>query len=121
MYIYIRVKVSGGNVLRGKIVVLVAFSIVIGTFLLLHSTPNISLRTTVFAMGYPINAITTGIIEEKNVNKQNKEEYAKLNTKLYELTKPPYEKGTGGTLIYFTVRKINFLYFADFCCEDPNV
>jgi hypothetical protein len=107
--------------MRGKIVALVAFSIVIGTFLLLHSTSNMAVRTNVFAMGYPIKAITTGIIEEKNVNKQDKEKYAKLNMKLYKLTKPPYEKGTGGTLIYFTVKKINFLYFADFCCEDPNV
>jgi hypothetical protein len=107
--------------MRGKIVALVAFSIVIGTFLLLHSTPNTALRTTVFAMGHPVKAITTGIIEEKNISKQDKMEYAKSNMKLYKLNNPPYEKGTGGTLIYFSVRKINFLYFADFCCEDPNV
>lgn len=102
-------------------IALAAFSIVIGTYLLLHSTPNTALRTNLFAMGHPIKAITTGIIEEKNINKQDKAEYAKSNTKLYKLTKPPYEKGTGGTLIYFTVRKLNLLYFADFCCEDPNV
>ncbi|WML44667.1 hypothetical protein [Neobacillus sp. PS3-40] len=107
--------------MRGKMVALISFSIVIGMFLLLHSTPNIALRTTVFAMGHPIKAISTGIIEEKNINKQDKAKYAKLNKKLYKLTKPPYEKGTGGTLIYFNVRKINFLYFANFCCEDPNV
>jgi hypothetical protein len=103
--------------MRGKIVALIAFSIVIGTFLLLHSTPNTALRTNVFAIGHPVKAITTGIIEENNINKQDNAEY----TNLYKLTKPPYEKGTGGTLIYFTVSKINFLYFADYCCEDPNV
>lgn len=114
-------KVLGGNEMKGKKVALVSFLVMISTFLLLHSTPNIALRTAVFTMGHPIKAISTGIVEEKNFNKQDKVKYAKLNTKLYRLTKPPYEKNTGGTLIYFTVRKINFLYFADFCCENPNV
>ena len=63
--------------------------IVVAVFLLLHSTPNIALRTHVFFLGYPTAAITSGIIEDEFHNKIDKQKFVELNGKAYTLTNPP--------------------------------
>ncbi|MDP4085479.1 MAG: hypothetical protein Q8934_12815 [Bacillota bacterium] len=103
--------------MREKRIVLFTFAILIAVFLLLHSTPNLALRTNVFFSGHPIKAISTGIIDDKFHNENEKEKFARLNAKAYTLTKPPFEKGTGSWLRNYLVRKIGFLYFADYLGE----
>lgn len=71
-------------------------------FLLLHITP------------YPKVAMTYGIIDDQFHNKIDQEKFEALNAKAYTLTKPPIEKATQGELRNFLVRKIGFLYFAEF-------
>ena len=96
------------------IITLVVLTVV---FLLLHSTPNIALRTHVFSMGYPKVAVTTGIIDDEFHNEVDKDRFAELNAKAYTLTKPPVEKATQGELRNFLVKKVGFLYFAEFLGE----
>ncbi|WP_408009845.1 hypothetical protein ACJROX_05990 [Pseudalkalibacillus sp. A8] len=50
-------------------------------------------------------------------NKVDKEMFAELNAKAYTLTTPPIEKATQGELRNYLVRKIGFLYFAEFYGE----
>jgi hypothetical protein len=86
-------------------------------FLLLHSTPKMALRTCVFFMGYPKEALITNIGEDEYHNKFDKKKFARLNAKAYTLTKPPFEKATESELRNYLVRKIGFLYFADYYGE----
>jgi hypothetical protein len=76
-----------------------------------------ALRTHVFFMSYPKEAMTSGIIDDQFHNKIDQEKFAELNAKAYTLTKPPIEKATQGELRNFLVRKIGFLYFAEFYGE----
>ncbi|OOE12549.1 hypothetical protein [Fictibacillus arsenicus] len=104
------------NFLQNKKRWLVIISLII-VFTLLHSTPSIALKTHVFFMGYPIAAITSGIVEDDFHNKVDKEKFAKINAKAYTLTKPPIEKATQGKLRNYLVRKIGIWYFAEFLGE----
>jgi hypothetical protein len=103
-----------GDNMKKKISILV---VGVGIFLLLHSTPHMALRTHVFFMSYPKEAMTSGIIDDQFHNKIDQEKFAELNAKAYTLTKPPIEKATQGELRNFLVRKIGFLYFAEFYGE----
>ncbi|MGE6488590.1 hypothetical protein [Paenisporosarcina sp. NPDC076898] len=89
----------------------------VGVFLLLHSTPHMALRTHVFFMSYPKAALSSGIIDDQFHNEIDQEKIAELNPKAYTLTKPPIEEATQGELRNFLVRKIGFLYFAEFYGE----
>ncbi|MCZ8538021.1 hypothetical protein M9R32_12565 [Paenisporosarcina quisquiliarum] len=68
-------------------------------------------------MSHPKAAMTSGIIDDHFHNKIDQEKFAELNAKAYTLTKPPIEKATQGELRNFLVRKIGFLYFAEFYGE----
>jgi hypothetical protein len=98
-----------------KVIIIVTLSILF--FIMLHSKPNIALRTHVFTMGYPKAAITSDIVDDEFHNEVDKERFAKLNAKAYTLTKPPTEKATQGELRNFLVRKYGFLYFAEYYGE----
>lgn len=84
------------------------------TFLLLHSTPSMALRTQIFIMGYPKVALTSQIVDDVYHNKIDKDKFADLNAKAYTLTNPPIEKATQGELRNFLVRKIGFFYLAEY-------
>jgi hypothetical protein len=99
---------------KKKWLVIVSLLIV---FTILHATPNLALKTHVFVMGYPIAAISSGIIEDDFHNKVDKEKFAKINAKAYTLTKPPIEKATQGKLRNYLVRKIGIWYFAEYLGE----
>lgn len=101
-----------GGSYEKKVIIILALSILI--FIILHSTPNIALRTHVFTIGYPKTAIISEIVDDEYHNEVDKEKFAKLNTKAYSLTKPPIEKATQGELRNFLVRKYGFLYFAEY-------
>lgn len=83
-------------------------------FLLLHSTPDTALRTHVFTLGYPKAALTSAIIDDEYHNEVDQDKFVELNAKAYTLTKPPIEKATQGELRNFLVKKIGFLYFAEY-------
>lgn len=98
--------------MKKKVIIIVSLLVVI---ILLHSTPSMALRTHIFFMGYPIAAISSGIIEDKEHNEVDK--FAELNAKAYTLTNPPIEKATQGELRNFLVRKFGFLHFAEYYGE----
>lgn len=66
-------------------------------FILLHSTPNIAIRTHVFFSGHPIIALTTEIDEQDNN---------------YSLSNPPLNEITGYTFQDYKVKQFGFLNFA---------
>lgn len=68
-------------------------------------------------MGYPIKAIVTEIQEDKLVNGSDRQEFERVNKKVYLLTDPPIEKATQGELRRYTVKKVWLLYFAEFLGE----
>lgn len=77
-------------------------------FVLLHITPYAALRTHVFLMGYPIKAVSSEILVDVY------EGEVEDNTEIYTLTDPPIEKGTEGILSNYAVKRVGFLYFAEF-------
>lgn len=86
-------------------------------YLALHLTPKSSLKTHIFLTGHFMEAISTDIIEDIEHNEMDKDELTKENAKCYRLTKPPIEKATQGVLRNYKVRKIGFLYFAEYYGE----
>ncbi|PMC36012.1 hypothetical protein CJ195_17340 [Bacillus sp. UMB0899] len=81
---------------------------------ILHSTPHMSLRTYVFFTGYPIQAFTSGIVDDTYHNEVDKENYEKMNAKAYTFTDPPTDKQTQGVLSNYLVRKYTFIYITDY-------
>ena len=81
---------------------------------ILHSTPHMSLRTYVFFSGYPIQAFSSGIIDDTYHNEVDKDVYEKMNATAYTLTNPPVEKQTQGVLSNYLVRKYGIIYITDY-------
>lgn len=99
-----------------KIIWISAILMAFVVFLLLHSTAKVAISTHVLFMGYPKAAFTSNLDEYEFPNKVEKNHFEKKNAhaKVYALTKPPFEKATKSELNTFIVRKIGFLYFADY-------
>jgi hypothetical protein len=95
-----------------KIIGIVAILGVI--FMLLHSTPKMALKFHILLMGYPKEALITDINDNKIDNTFHKKKLGTLNAKTYTLSNPPFEKATKTELDTFLVRKIGFLYFAEY-------
>ena len=93
-----------------RVVIIFSFLCPFIIFGVLHLTPHLALRTHVFFMGYPIEAVKTGIVDDKFHNRTD----WKPNAKYYTLTKPPVERVTEGILHNFKVSKNGFLYFAEY-------
>jgi len=94
---------------------LIRIVVVLGViFILLHSSPKIALRFHILFIGYPVEALITEISDNKIDDEFDMKILARLNAKTYILTEPPFEKATGTELDTFLVRKIGFLYFADY-------
>ncbi|MGO0905543.1 hypothetical protein ACTPC6_07145 [Clostridioides difficile] len=98
---------------RMKLVLTAVLSIIV-MFLILHSTPTLTLKTHVFFNGYFKEAITTGIIDDEFHNKIDKEKLSKENAKCYTLTKPPLDKATESYLRNYKVIKKGPLYFTEY-------
>ncbi|XXM73040.1 hypothetical protein ACQ0QQ_03840 [Lysinibacillus sphaericus] len=92
-------------------------SIVILLFLILHSTPQLAVRTNVFVMGYPAAALKSGLADDKFEKYVDKDTSSEQNVKIYTLTEPPVEKATQGQLRNYRVKKIGFLHFAEYYGE----
>ncbi|MBM7702881.1 hypothetical protein [Metabacillus iocasae] len=89
----------------------------IAAFLLLHIHPHTALRTHVFLLGYPKAAVTSGIIDDTYHNDVDGEKFENMNAKAYTLTEPPIEKATQGELRNYLVKKIGFIYVAEYYGE----
>ncbi|MBR7553738.1 hypothetical protein ACFFJI_00695 [Allobacillus sp. GCM10007491] len=100
--------------LKKRIILFISVAVL---FLLLHSTPNTALRTKVFFMGYPKAALTSPIIDDVYHNEVDKDQFAEMNAKAYTLTKPPIEKATQGELRNYVVKRLGFIYFAEYYGE----
>ncbi|SDZ15286.1 hypothetical protein [Tindallia californiensis] len=92
----------------------IAIGLVVLTFMLLHSTPALALRTSILFYGHPIVALTTEIQEYEPYSQDDKELLEKENAKFYRVTPAPVEKATQGHLYTWKVRKNIFIYFADY-------
>ncbi|MED4206833.1 hypothetical protein [Neobacillus mesonae] len=94
---------------------IIGMALILGVlFASLHSTPKMALRFHILFMGYPNEALITDISDNKMDNRFHKKKLAALKEKTYILTKPPFEKQTKSKLDTFRVRKIGFLYFAEY-------
>lgn len=100
--------------MKKKIMIIISL---LSIFVIAHATPSMALRTKVILMGHPVASLTTGIIEDEFHNEVDKEKFAELNAKAYTLTKPPVERATEGKLRNYLVRKVGFLYFAEYYGE----
>ena len=87
---------------------------IVSVFIVLHLSPILALRTHLFLTGYPKAALTSGIIEDEYHNQVDKEKFESLSAKAYTLKVPPIEKETDGELRNFLVKKVGFLYFAEY-------
>lgn len=83
-------------------------------FFILHLTPSLALRTFVFFNGHPIVAITTEIVDDKQLNPNDIEKLKKEQAKCYSLTKIPKEKNNDTDLLNYIVHKKGFLYLAEY-------
>jgi hypothetical protein len=86
-------------------------------FLILHSTPYLAVRISVFVMGYPAAALTSGIAEDVFQKYVDTDDSSGSNDKVYTLTEPPVEEATQGQLRNYRVKKIGFLHFAEYYGE----
>lgn len=75
------------------------------SFIILHITPQLSIRTHLFVTGHPKTAFTTQLIE-LNQDTNSKNVY------FYNLTNPPTIKSLDTDLKTYKVVKILFLYFS---------
>ncbi|HZH60822.1 MAG TPA: hypothetical protein VEY70_14870 [Metabacillus sp.] len=92
----------------------ISLTVLLIVIYILHSTPHMSVRTYVFFTGYPIQAFTSGIVDDSYHNEVDKEEFKKMNARAYTLTNPPIEKATQGELSNYIVKKYGVFYITDF-------
>lgn len=83
-------------------------------FFVLHSTPNLALRTHVFFNAHPILAFQTDIIDDQEHNSLDKEYLKREQAKCYSLTKAPKVRTTDSHFTNYIVRKKGFIYKANY-------
>lgn len=83
--------------------------LIIVIFVILHSTPTLSLRTKLFLSGYFSESINSQFTFVERGNKSNQ--------LLYEVFPAPVEKTTNSELITYQTEKKAFLYFATYYGE----
>lgn len=84
--------------------------VLISYFIYSFMTPVGSVRFSILLSGYPIEAIT-GRLEE---DKEKHSEKLKSNQKAYILKNPPIEKGTEGILDRWVAEKYGLFYLSGF-------
>lgn len=73
-------------------------------FIILHITPQLSIRTHLFVTGHPKTAFTTQMNKTKHSSESK-------NVSFYNLTDPPTIKALDTDLTTYKVVRIFFLYF----------
>lgn len=76
-------------------------------FIILHVTPNLSLRTYLIFTGHPKLAFTANI-EELNYDTDNK------RIRFYSFTPSPVDRATGNTKLAYKTKKIGFIYLTSY-------
>lgn len=76
-------------------------------FIILHVTPNLSLRTYLFLTGHPKLSFTTEI-KELNFNDDNNQ------IKFYSFTPAPMNKATCNNMLAYKTTRIGFIYIATY-------
>lgn len=93
------------------------FAFIIVSFALLHSSPELSLRTHLFFRGYISESLTTDIIDDTFHNDVDNEMLKKEKAKCYTLTKPPIHKDTLSELRNYKVTRKGKLYISEYYGE----
>lgn len=93
----------------------ILISFILGIFfLLLHSMPTLSIRSSLFFSGHFITAFKGEIVlneEQQNIDKSTLE---KNNEKIYTILDNDAKFfRTGNPIVNYKVKKISFIYFAD--------
>jgi hypothetical protein len=83
-------------------------------FFIFHLTPSLAIRTFIFFNGHPIVAVTTKIVDNKELNPNDIEKFKKEHAKCYSLTKVPNEKDNDTDLLNYVVHKKGILYLAEY-------
>ncbi|KAF1297180.1 hypothetical protein BAU15_06435 [Enterococcus sp. JM4C] len=82
-------------------------SLIFILFFVLHSTPEIAVRTNIFFSGYFKEGLTSKVQEKNSSEKQ-----------LLVVSPPPFEKSTHSSLETYQVHKVCiFFYWADYYGE----
>lgn len=97
--------------------ILMAIILMVTAFAALHATPQLALRTKVIALGYPVAAVSSPIVEGEFHHAEDREKYKDGSGVSLTMTEPPFEKATETHLSNFLIVKHGFLYFADYYGE----
>ncbi|RDY23203.1 hypothetical protein CHF27_009655 [Romboutsia maritimum] len=103
--------------MKNKMIITGIVVSIISLFLILHTTPTLALRTSLFLNGYFYEAMATEVIDDKFHNKVDKDILEKQNAKCYTLTIPPVEKVTQTELRNFKVTKDGSFYSVEYYGE----
>lgn len=98
------------NLIGEKMKKIIVCFIVMSYFIYSFMTPVGSVRLSVLLAGYPIEAITGHLKEDKEKHSES----LKSNQKAYIFKNPPIEKGTEGILDRWVAEKYGLFYVSGF-------
>ncbi|UZW15399.1 hypothetical protein OSC52_06055 [Clostridium pasteurianum] len=99
---------------RTAIIIVSFFLIIIGVFIISHTTPSMSIRSHTFINGYPIGAFRGTMQVNKGQYNVDKDILDKENSIIYTMVGYHlYDRITENTIANYKVKKIGFLYFAE--------
>jgi hypothetical protein len=95
---------------------IVIIGIIIG-FVALHITPSLAIRTHLMTTGYPVASFVVNVKFNKGQTNQDKVLLKKENSKIYYI-EGNIKSDIGTDIFNFKVKKIGFLYFAEYYGEE---
>ncbi|MCI1946526.1 MAG: hypothetical protein LKJ66_12985 [Clostridium luticellarii] len=99
---------------RKVIIILLFFLIIAAGFIISHATPSISIRTHIFASGYPVGAFKGTVKVNKGQYNMDKSILDKENAMIYTIVGYNlYDRATGNVITNYKVKKIGPLYFTE--------
>ncbi|AJA47223.1 hypothetical protein CPAST_c11230 [Clostridium pasteurianum DSM 525 = ATCC 6013] len=99
---------------RTAIIIVSFFLIIIGGFIISHTTPSMSIRAHIFINGYPIGAFKGTIQVNKGQYNMDKDVLHRGNSMIYTMVGYHiYDRVTGDVISNYKVKKIGFLYFVE--------
>ena len=99
--------------LRCILVVIILFS----SFIILHITPALAVRSHLFVTGHPVAPFTVNVSFNKPQQNMDKDLLERENCKIYCIDGDITDNDIGTLIHNFKVKKIGFLYFADYYGE----
>ncbi len=95
-----------------KEITTIAILMIIGIFILIHSSPFLSVRSHIFVTGHPFKAFKETIRVNRVKYNWERSKLNKKNTMIYTITgNNLYDRITGNVITNYKVTKILFLYF----------